>query len=212
MVNRISFFLNSANLIYRGTDISKYFRESLGIRDNESLLYLFPFKVGIFSEVDSAHVHARGRKQCCKLNYFLRRVSITPRPPFVCSLFPKAIFFTFILLQFFFMHLWFYVWRLWCPCLFVVSPSFGASRRLCASWLWHYLETLTYISLSRKASRKTYKSSTFQNFSIKLKIILLILTCLNGLCSKPALQQKWLGYLFKVPELNITKLLRVLLV
>ena len=130
VVNRISFFLNSANLIYRGMDISKYFRESLGIRDNKSRLHLFPFKVGIFSEVDSAHVHARGRKQCCKLNYFLRRVSITPRLPFVCSLFPKAIFFTFILLQFFFMHLWFYVWRLWCPCLFVVSPSFGASRRL----------------------------------------------------------------------------------
>ena len=33
------FFLNSANLICRGTDISKYFRESLGIRDNESWLY-----------------------------------------------------------------------------------------------------------------------------------------------------------------------------
>ena len=31
--------LNSANLICRGTDISKYFRESLGIRDNESRLY-----------------------------------------------------------------------------------------------------------------------------------------------------------------------------
>ena len=33
-------FLNSANLICRGTDISKYFRESLGIQDNESRLYL----------------------------------------------------------------------------------------------------------------------------------------------------------------------------
>ena len=33
------FFLNSANLICRSTDISKYFRESLGIRDNESRLY-----------------------------------------------------------------------------------------------------------------------------------------------------------------------------
>ena len=32
------FFLNSANLICRGTDISKYFRESLGIRDNENRL------------------------------------------------------------------------------------------------------------------------------------------------------------------------------
>ena len=34
------FFLNSANLICRGTDISKYFKGSLGIRDNESRLYL----------------------------------------------------------------------------------------------------------------------------------------------------------------------------
>ena len=32
--------LNSANLLCRGTDISKYFRESLGLRDNESRLYL----------------------------------------------------------------------------------------------------------------------------------------------------------------------------
>ena len=33
------FFLNSANLICRATDISKYLRESLGLRDNESRLY-----------------------------------------------------------------------------------------------------------------------------------------------------------------------------
>ena len=45
MVNRIIFLLNSANLICRGTDISKYFRESLGIRDNESRLY-----INIFAE------------------------------------------------------------------------------------------------------------------------------------------------------------------
>ena len=32
------FFLNSANLVSRGTDISKYFRKSLGLRDNESQL------------------------------------------------------------------------------------------------------------------------------------------------------------------------------
>ena len=36
------FSFNSANLICRGTDISKYFRESLGFRDNENrLLFLF---------------------------------------------------------------------------------------------------------------------------------------------------------------------------
>ena len=34
-------FLNSANLICRGTDISKYFRGSLGLRDNESQLCHF---------------------------------------------------------------------------------------------------------------------------------------------------------------------------
>ena len=33
-------FLSSANLIYRGTDISKYVRESLGFRDNENRVYL----------------------------------------------------------------------------------------------------------------------------------------------------------------------------
>ena len=34
------FFLNSANMICRGTNISKYFSESFGIRDNESRLYI----------------------------------------------------------------------------------------------------------------------------------------------------------------------------
>ena len=33
------FFLNYENLIYRGTDIWKCFRESLGIRDNGSWMY-----------------------------------------------------------------------------------------------------------------------------------------------------------------------------
>ena len=33
-------FLNSENLICRSTDISKYFRRSLQLRDNESRLYL----------------------------------------------------------------------------------------------------------------------------------------------------------------------------
>ena len=34
------FFLNSGNLICRSTGISMYFRESLGVRDNESRLYI----------------------------------------------------------------------------------------------------------------------------------------------------------------------------
>ena len=33
------FFLKSANLIYQGTDVSKYFWETLGLRDNEIRLY-----------------------------------------------------------------------------------------------------------------------------------------------------------------------------
>ena len=44
------FFLNSANLICRGMDISKYFRQSLGIRDNESRLYQWFL-------VEKAHYH-----------------------------------------------------------------------------------------------------------------------------------------------------------
>ena len=36
----LSFFLNSVNLICRDTDISNYFRESLGLRDDESRLYI----------------------------------------------------------------------------------------------------------------------------------------------------------------------------
>ena len=39
MVVRLIVFLNFTNLIYRGTDILKCFRESLGLRDNESRLY-----------------------------------------------------------------------------------------------------------------------------------------------------------------------------
>ena len=47
----LSFFLNSANLICRDTDISKYFRGSLGLRDNESRLYFISFgSIGPFVE------------------------------------------------------------------------------------------------------------------------------------------------------------------
>ena len=44
------FFLNSANLICRGTNISKYFRESLGIWDNESRLYVDCIKTAYGNE------------------------------------------------------------------------------------------------------------------------------------------------------------------
>ena len=39
----ICIFLNSANLICRSTDISNHFRGSLGLRDNESRLFLASF-------------------------------------------------------------------------------------------------------------------------------------------------------------------------
>ena len=35
----LEFFLNSGNLICRSTGISMYFRESLGVQDNERQLY-----------------------------------------------------------------------------------------------------------------------------------------------------------------------------
>ena len=41
VVVRLFVFLTSGWMIFRGTDISKYFRESLEIRDNESQLYFF---------------------------------------------------------------------------------------------------------------------------------------------------------------------------
>ena len=37
-------FLTSATLIFRGTDISKCFKESPGLRDYESRLYLFSWR------------------------------------------------------------------------------------------------------------------------------------------------------------------------
>ena len=39
------FFLNSGNLICRSTGISMNFRESLGVRDNESRLYVFSIRL-----------------------------------------------------------------------------------------------------------------------------------------------------------------------
>ena len=48
------FFLNSANLICRDTDITKYFRESLALLDNESRLYLLLFKSLIANGIDKS--------------------------------------------------------------------------------------------------------------------------------------------------------------
>ena len=56
VVNRISSPTppNSANLICRSTDISKYFRESLGIRDNESRLYIYIYRVFLAQDFENA--------------------------------------------------------------------------------------------------------------------------------------------------------------
>ena len=48
---RFIVFLISANLICRSTDISKCFRESLGIRDNKNRLYLNYYKMASRLEV-----------------------------------------------------------------------------------------------------------------------------------------------------------------
>ena len=44
VVVQFAVFLTLSTLICRGTDISKYFSESLGIRDNESRLYIAIFE------------------------------------------------------------------------------------------------------------------------------------------------------------------------
>ena len=55
VVVRFIVFLTSANLICRGTDISKYSRESLGLRDNESRLYVHRNKAPI--QLDQSLFH-----------------------------------------------------------------------------------------------------------------------------------------------------------
>ena len=51
VVVRLIVFLSSANLICRSTDISKCFIESLGVRDNESRLYVFYVKIFIANKI-----------------------------------------------------------------------------------------------------------------------------------------------------------------
>ena len=74
----LSFSLNSANLIWRDTDISKYFRESLRLRDNECRLYFVPGTVRASCYTDSSyyqlfhwHIHSTDRREtmerCCRI-------------------------------------------------------------------------------------------------------------------------------------------------
>ena len=60
------FFLNSANLICRGTDVSKYFKESLCIRDNESRLYYNAKNVTAAraGEKHTLHKHVKLLRKC----------------------------------------------------------------------------------------------------------------------------------------------------
>ena len=69
-------FLNSANLLCRGTDISKYFRESLEIRDNESRLPV----LGCLSLANYSVAYEETQSN-----------RVSDFRDFVCSLFPKAI-------------------------------------------------------------------------------------------------------------------------
>ena len=70
----INFFLNSANLICRGTDISKYFRQSLGLRDNESRLYV---------EASSAVLRNNYHVDCCieTSHYITSLCNVYPHVP-----------------------------------------------------------------------------------------------------------------------------------
>ena len=71
----IYFFLNSANMIGRGTDISKYFRQSLRLRENESRLYKHKIR-NRKNNAKSPHRQSQGHINN-KQGNCLRTVSIT---------------------------------------------------------------------------------------------------------------------------------------
>ena len=68
MVVRFIVFFTSATLIFRGTDISKCFRKSLGIRDNQSRLYLLTFAPKEASN-QPAYPHTDQSQKLCFLGY-----------------------------------------------------------------------------------------------------------------------------------------------
>ena len=78
----LAFFLNSANLKCRSTDISKYFRESLGLRDKKSQLYLFDFFLFHFLSV----LYPKYKKKKKKKNSILYRYSSVPADLGLCHL------------------------------------------------------------------------------------------------------------------------------
>ena len=71
------FFLKSANPICRGTDLSKYFRESLGLRDNESGEYFKKLSAKIlfwYFKVKRTEMHVIGEKQFCHTYIFVTSI------------------------------------------------------------------------------------------------------------------------------------------
>ena len=64
------FFLSSVNLICRTTDISKCFIESLGVRDNESRLYL-TFKKATKIQTRLSNLVTTFKFCCCFCGFFL---------------------------------------------------------------------------------------------------------------------------------------------
>ena len=86
MVVRFIVFLTSATLIFRGTDISNCFRESLGIRDNESRRY-FHFLYGVFNALKAVfldsvvQIISSGPLSLLRpLRYVEKGLSISPFP------------------------------------------------------------------------------------------------------------------------------------
>ena len=74
---RLFVFLISANLICRGTDISKCFRESLGIRDNESRLYSYDFDAGSKGPIGVHYPHMPGRNiLSCFIQHIVQPLSM----------------------------------------------------------------------------------------------------------------------------------------
>ena len=67
MVVQFIVFLTLSTLICRGTDISKYFSESLGIRDNESRLYVS--MDAFLSQLDSDVISSRDIHQKMLTHY-----------------------------------------------------------------------------------------------------------------------------------------------
>ena len=90
---RLIVFLTSATLICRGTDISKCFRVSLGIRDNENRLYCHFLwdhwtHCGIFENENLLMYMLEGVSSVANFITCLWRVSIKPSFPFsICSVF-----------------------------------------------------------------------------------------------------------------------------